>query len=497
MTARAMQCEHKVADIIAAQERHGVNFDTPTAIKLVEELTEKIEAVDKEAIPQLPLMWTKGTSYKKVFKLSGAPTDTIQKYCNKVGLDISLVSGVFTAYWPQPFDMAKTARVKYTMITLGWKPNEWNHKDERDFDTAEQRCLWVKDYIEKHFTSEPSRVYRNVMLRALRFKGKRTYDNLYDHIIEMPMVPTSAVITEESLDTLEGNVGMLLKDRIQLAHRKGLLVGLLDKLRPDGKLSASANSCATPTFRANYRVVVNIPASRSFLGEEIRSLFIPDNSDHVFLGSDAAGLEARMLAHYMNDPVFTDALLNGDVHTMNQKIAGLPTRDDAKSMLYALMYGAGDNKLGQIVGGGAREGKQIRARLEAGLPSLGRLVERTKKASEKGYLIGLDGRKVLMRRDKEGKVQTHKALNTLLQSAGAIVMKYGMIIINQAIEREGLRAHQVLWQHDELQFSVHKDDVERVTYHANNYVRLAGELLNLNVPLASDAMVGKSWYETH
>jgi DNA polymerase I-like protein with 3'-5' exonuclease and polymerase domains len=244
--------------------------------------------------------------------------------------------------------------------------------------------------------------------------------------------------------------------------------------------------------------VVNIPAAgRSEYGKEIRSLFLPDNPDHLFLGSDASGLEARMLCHYMDDMEYTDLLLNGDIHTFNQELAGLKTRDDAKTFLYALLYGAGDANLGSQVGGSKADGARMRARFMDGLPKYATLLNRVKEEAETGYLTGLDGRPIRMRRGKDGQVQSHKALNTLLQSAGAIVMKYGMIFLNHWVKEANLDAHQVLWMHDEVQWSCHKDDLEQLTHFANNYVRVAGEYLQMNIPLASEAMVGRSWYETH
>jgi len=172
------------------------------------------------------------------------------------------------------------------------------------------------------------------------------------------------------------------------------------------------------------------------------------------VGHDASGLELRMLAHYMNDKEFTEQILHGDIHSYNQRLAGLPTRDSAKTFIYAFIYGAGDAKLGSIVNGSKADGTRLRNTFLSALPSLGKLIDNVKKASTRGYLKGLDGRKIWMRRDSNGDVMQHKALNTLLQCAGAVVMKKSMI-------------------------------------------REAGRHFELNIPLDAEAKVGKNWAETH
>jgi DNA polymerase I-like protein with 3'-5' exonuclease and polymerase domains len=336
-----------------------------------------------------------------------------------------------------------------------------------------------------------------VLLSALRFKGKRTRIALAVCLREKRYIETTPKITEESLDTVSGTIGHLVKRRVMLSHRRSLVLGLVSKIRTDGKLGAGCNPCATPTFRANYRVVVNIPRGTSLYGKDCRSLFIADNKDHMMVGSDAAGLEARMLCHYMDDVDYTDLLLNGDIHTFNQELAGLDTRDQAKTFLYALLYGAGDANLGAQVGGGKAHGALMRARFMNGLPKYAELVERTKLQAASGYITGLDGRPIRMRRGADGNVQLHKALNTQLQSAGAVVMKYGMIFLDHWVTEAKLEAHQVIWSHDEVQYSVHKRDVEEFKHYANHYVRVAGEFLGMNIPLASDAMAGRSWFDTH
>ena len=498
MTALAMQCEHKVMDIVARQERYGINFDKPRAQFLVHSLSEQVLAVDREAVPQLPKMMVMGTTYKKVFKLSGNLMGFVETYCNKVDLDTKLVKGRFSQLYFVDFDMSKSAKVKTIMLDNGWRPTEWNTKDPRDFESNQQRLDWTNDYLKKHFITSTSRRSKDALLRAMNYKGHRGIKDLRCYLLELREIPTSPKVTEDSLDSLEGNIGTLLARRAKLTHRRSLLQGLVRLVRKDGRIAAGGNPCATPTFRANYRGVVNIPAKRSVYGKQIRRCFTRDSKDHVIIGSDASGLELRMLAHYMNDPEYSAIILGSDIHTHHQAQAGLATRDQAKTFIYgAILYGGGDALAGSMIGGTKADGKAAKGRFFKAIPVLAKTIEDAKHDARKGYLIGLDGRKILMRRGRDGKIQEHKALNTRLQCAGALVMKYAMIILDQGLKRDCIDAHQINWQHDEVHVSCHKRDIERVLVHTDNYVRLAGEFLNLNIPLASESIVGNNWYDIH
>lgn len=245
--------------------------------------------------------------------------------------------------------------------------------------------------------------------------------------------------------------------------------------------------------------MVNVPKAASYVpfGWQMRSLFTVPRGRRL-VGHDASGLELRMLAHYINDDDFSKEVVDGDIHTKNQVAAGLPTRDAAKTFIYAFNYGAGDVKIGRIVGGGRKEGKRIKSEFLANNPKLATLIEQAQRAAGRGYLVGLDGRKIRMRRDKDsGQVQVRKALNTLLQAAGATVMKYSMIMLDEWDRIEGLDAKKVIDMHDEGQTDVAKDDAERHAELAADSVRAAGEYLQLNVPLAGEAKIGLNWAQTH
>ena len=170
--------------------------------------------------------------------------------------------------------------------------------------------------------------------------------------------------------------------------------------------------------------------------------------------------------------------------------AGLTERDQAKTFIYAFLYGAGDGKIGEITGGGAKEGAKLKASFLNSLPALDKLLSRVQRLSTKGSLPGLDGRRVMVRSE-------HAALNTLLQSAGAIVMKKALVIAAAKLDAYGYPYRLVAQVHDEFQIEVPDDYAQRVGVVFRNAIRQAGRELNLRCPLDGEYQVGSSWAETH
>jgi DNA polymerase-1 len=235
--------------------------------------------------------------------------------------------------------------------------------------------------------------------------------------------------------------------------------------------------------------VAQVPAVYSPFGKECRSCWTVDEGN-VLLGVDASGLELRMLAHYMDDKDYINEVINGDIHTTNQNLAGIESRDKAKTFIYALVYGAGNAKIGQVVGGNRTAGKQLRDRFLTNLPSLKKLTDRVQQASRRGFLKGLDGRKIYVRSE-------HAALNTLLQGGGAIVMKKGLVLLDQILKLNAVDYKFVANIHDEWQIEVKENQADFVGNLAVENLIKAGEYFNLRCPLDGEYKIGRSWYDTH
>lgn len=262
------------------------------------------------------------------------------------------------------------------------------------------------------------------------------------------------------------------------------------------------NGAVTGRCTHNSPNLAQIPA-RGEYGRISRSLFVaPDGMQMV--GCDASGLELRMLASYMaryDRGNYAHEILTGDIHTRNQIAAGLPTRNDAKTFIYAKLYGAGDEKLGSIVAPDAspsvqkRKGKELQRKFDKAIPALKRLTEDVQAAaSKRKYLFGIDGRRLNIR-------SQHSALNTLLQSAGAVMMKYATVILHKLAKEEGyiLGADyvEVLHVHDEFQLNCKPEASKVLGCLAVQAIELAGKHFGFPCPTTGEYKIGKNWAETH
>ena len=261
----------------------------------------------------------------------------------------------------------------------------------------------------------------------------------------------------------------------------------------DGRVHGRVMTLKTITGRMSHNSpnMAQIPAVRSPYGKECRDCWtVEDTSTHSIVGTDASGLELRCLAHYMNDTTFTDILLTGDIHTHNMKMAGLTDRDQAKTFIYAFMYGAGASKIGKIVGAGAKEGQRLIDNFLSSMTALKRVRDGVTKASAKGKIKGIDGRLLHIR-------SAHSALNTLLQGAGAVVCKIWLINIMTRVRTLGLDAKLVASIHDEYQFEVLNTDVKKFGQITKDAMKDTEKELHMKCPLDSEWKVGKTWAETH
>ena len=283
----------------------------------------------------------------------------------------------------------------------------------------------------------------------------------------------------------------LIAEYLMLQKRIAQVRSWLEEVQDDGRVRGFVNPNGTITGRMTHSNpnMAQIPSVKSAYGEECRACWtVPQG--YKLIGIDASGLELRMLAHYMGDEEFTNEILNGDIHTSNQHNAGLKSRDQAKTFIYALIYGAGDAKLGTVVGGNKKDGRELREHFFSSLPAFASLRNKVSRASSRGYLKGLDGRKISIRSE-------HSALNSLLQSAGAIVMKEALDIFRIYVNGHNLSAHVVANVHDEWQVEAKDSLTDTVGAYGVKSIIEAGTNLNLNCPLDGEYKIGDNWSETH
>ena len=302
-----------------------------------------------------------------------------------------------------------------------------------------------------------------------------------------------AVINESVLDKIDLPEAQMFSRYFLLQKRTGLLKSWIQECSDQDRVHGRVLTLKTITGRMAHHKpnMAQVPAVYSPYGKECRELWTISNPDtHQLVGTDASGLELRCLAHYMGDEKFTNEVLTGDVHTANQKAAGLQTRDQAKTFIYAFLYGAGPGKIGTVVGGSWAEGEELIAKFLKNMPSLNRLRKTVADAARSGRITGLDGRKLHIRHE-------HAALNTLLQGAGAIVCKQWLVEMDRMIWEHGLDAKLVASVHDEYQFEVAKPDINSFTKITKEAMKVTQNILNFKCDLDCDYKVGNNWAETH
>jgi len=302
----------------------------------------------------------------------------------------------------------------------------------------------------------------------------------------------AVIVDETTLEGLNFPEAKAIAEYLMLQKRIAQITSWLDALGKDGRVHGRVITNGAVTGRMTHMSpnLAQVPNSGSPYGVECRELWTVEKG-YKLVGIDASGLELRMLAHYMNDDAYTSEVVSGDIHTANQKAAGLETRNQAKTFIYAFLYGAGSAKIGSVVGGNAKEGQKLIDSFLQNTPKLKELRESIAyTVAETGWLQGLDGRKLFVR-------SPHAALNTWLQGAGAIVMKKALVILSGKLQRSKVEHKFVANVHDEWQIECPSDKAEFVGRAGVNAIIEAGVHFNLNCPLNGAYNVGDNWKETH
>ena len=283
-----------------------------------------------------------------------------------------------------------------------------------------------------------------------------------------------------------------IAEYLMLQKRIAQIESWIDAVQSDGRVHGKVISNGAVTGRMTHHSpnMAQVPNTSAVYGAECRELWTVEKGMKL-VGIDASGLELRMLAHYMKDEAYTNEVVSGDVHTANQKAAGLETRNQAKTFIYAFLYGAGDSKIGKIIGGGAKEGEELKLRFLRNTPKLEELRKTIKGLLlNKQTLPGLDGRRLHVRSE-------HSALNTLLQGAGAIVMKKALVILDQKLRDAGIKYKFVANVHDEWQIEVEASRAEEAGKLGVESIKEAGEAFSMRCPLTGEYRVGDNWKDTH
>lgn len=448
VNSRTLNLENTFCNIIARQERYGVMFDINKAQQLHIELLKEKDIMDKKlSYTFTPLYLPDGNvktqaDYKKPF-----PTKTT----------LGMIYGDFQRIELVEFNPASRHHIVYWFKRwYGWEPTKLTDKGNPIVDEA---VLDTLEYPEAKILSHYFNV--NKLLGQLA-EG----DNAWMKQIRKD---------KNGLYRIHGNVNTIGAVTRRCTHTK-----------PN---------------------MAQVPSPRAFKGKECRELFtVPKGKKLV--GCDADGLELRTLSHYMaryDSGAYAKAVDEGkkengtDIHTLNMKAAGLPDRDTAKTFIYAFLYGAGDAKIGTIVNGSDKEGKALKNKFFKQIPAIKQLITAVGEAVKKnGFVNSLDSHPYFIR-------SSHSALNTLLQGAGAIVMKYYLVLLDRNLEKVYTNSSTttipeyefLLNIHDEVQIECNEDIAGDVASIAEATFNEVTELLNFRIPLRGSAAIGSNWYDTH
>ena len=423
--------EHKVARVMIDQENNGFKFDEKQATLLLAELKTRMNEVTDEVQKTFkPRM----VDIKRVIPKLKKDGELSKSGLRADEYERCISTGNYEPFMRQElqeFNLGSRKQIGEYLIDFGWKP--------------------------ERFTPTGQPIVDEGTLKKI------------EHIRE----------------------AKLIADFLLYQKRIAQVQSWLDAIEEDGRVHGSVipNGTITGRMSHNHPNVAQVPSISSPYGQECRACWTVDEGN-VLLGVDASGLELRMLAHYMNDEEYVNEVVNGDIHTTNQKLAGLKSRDQAKTFIYALVYGAGDEKIGKISGGTRKHGSQLRKRFLDNLPALKKLKDRVQQASRRGYLKGLDGRKIYVRSE-------HAALNTLLQGGGAIVMKKGLVLLEDLLKLNAISYKFVANIHDEWQIEVPEDVADFVGERAVDSLIKAGQHFKMRCPLDGEYKIGGNWSETH
>ena len=405
----SIELEHKVAAILAQQERNGFKLDIPYATVLLANIKGRMAEV-YESMQQL---W---------------PAYEVPRVSEKTGKQLKpmLVT----------FNPGSRKQIGEKLTELGWKPDKFTE------------------------TGQP-------------------------------------MVDEGILSKLHYPEAKMIAEYLMLQKRVAQIESWMEAVGDDGRVHGRVITNGAVTGRMTHQSpnMAQIPNHGSVYGAECRACWTVEPG-RVLVGCDASGLELRMLAHYMKDQDYVKTVVEGsskdgtDVHTKNQKAAGLQTRDQAKTFIYAFLYGAGPSKIGSIVGGSAKDGQRLIDSFLDATPSLKKLRDTVSKYANKGFVPGLDGRKIWVRSE-------HAALNSLLQGAGAIVMKQALVLLSDKIRVNKWDAKFVANVHDEWQIEAAEAHADEVGRAARQSIIEAGEHFKLRCPLDGEYKIGRNWAETH
>lgn len=469
-TEGSIWLQHNITAVIDKQRRNGFKFDAQAATYLLSRLRQKEAELEDEVREVFPAKRVL-VATRQLNKKDGTPTAIYLRDRERYILDIDRSRGTYDAYEDVEFNLGSPKQRVDKLLSLGWVPRTFTDK------------------------GNPKPFVKGDLAPCLQ-----------EFVDENPIPQVKLIATWMAVN---GRANMINTWLENYNHETGCIHGKLftaDTLRFRHQAPNTANIPAVriKEHKDGSGVVVRKEVLREEMGlwtYESRDCWCARDG-RVLVGTDASGLELRMLAHYLNRPEFTVQVIEGDPHQYNADLAGV-TRPEAKTLIYAILYGAGGPKIARTLGLPVftrrnRNGYEYEVSPEGDgmkrmfLERLGadKIVEIAQNEQRNGRVSLCDGSWVVC-------PSPHAALNYKLQGGGARVMALGAILLEKSIQRLGLDSLKVGDIHDEWQYDVHPDHADDHAIQSVLAIRKAGKHLRLNVPLDGSAQIGKTWAETH
>lgn len=536
-SSKCIRLEHNVQYILAQQERNGFYLSIKEAETLYKETTELLEEMTnklQELFPPVPKL-TRNYSprFNKDGTLGKVSERILREHKTNPNLSVTqLTDGTYELYRLESFNPKSSQQIAERLLSIGWEPRKYTPKGNpcTDKETLAQA-------IDELIKDNPD-------------KQELISLSTYNIVADRQGKAEKWLSLVESDGRVHGRINPIGAGTHRCAHYNDNMANIASVVtkKMEVKDTSPFTSMEKFTLFDGNKIFLKLEGNEvefalkgpeGNFGWDSRNCWQAQGKDNVIVGADASGIQLRALAHYINDPDYTKKLIEADIHVVHQEAAGISTRKKAKTFIYAWLLGAGDEKIGTIVGVTKEEYKElieygettliefkngdsipVIQHIANGLKRQGRKVskkllctclkghkvkqqflDRTPalkrlktidipKATKEGYLVGIDGRKLWIPSE-------HLAMSLYLQGFEAVIMKYAMCLWHKRLKRKKIPFKLCAFVHDEWCIECHKDHAEEVGQTVVQAIKDAGEELGSRCPLDGQYFVGRSWAEVH
>ena len=531
----SIRLEHKVAHLLHLQQVNGFYLDQDKAKKLVEETEVLLAEMTKELhdiFPPIPKIVRARyiPKYNKDGEMSAVSTKILEKHKNQTDLVCEdNGNGSYDLGRLVPFNPGSGPQIAERLLGIGWSPKVFTDKKNPKTDK-----VTLADAIDELLIDNPE-------MQELRHLAN------YNIVADRNQKAKKWLELVEEDGRVHGNINPIGAGTHRCSHYNDNMANIASVTTRSSPISdfgidfdfeqtfSRFDDNKILVHHDDKEVTYGVTGLDGYFGWDSRDCWsVPDLDKNVLVGADASGIQLRALAHYMNDTAYTTKLLKDDIHTVHQHAAGIATRPIAKTFIYAWLLGAGDEKIGLIVGvspdeyealfdyaekvqvwgkpmleyvvnslrrKGRKATKKLTATIIKGFKVKEQFLDRTPalkhlkkvvipEASKKGYLTGIDGRRLWIPSE-------HLAMSMYLQGFEAVIMKVAMCIYSKELEVLGIPFKQVGFVHDEFQIETKREFADIVGKTVVKAIVEAGEQMNSNCPLDGEYKVGNSWAQTH